>query len=167
MFTLGQTRRQWTITKVKLYNIFKRGNNIMIGNLLTILEPKPVKESRKLLFNVLEDEKIDYERMRNTIGKTPTRFARKLDQSIKLSVSITAASWFSIILMVSGVWLYCIHSFANILSAVVSDTNVLAGVTTGILIISLLVFVVSVLIGGFTSYFLLRHLIRTTSAKRR
>ena len=115
----------------------------MIGNLLTILEPKPVKESRKLLFNILEDEKIDYEHMRNTIGKTPTRFARKLDQSIKLSVSITAASWFSIILMVSGLWLYCIH------------------------IISLIVFVGSVLIGGFTSYFLLRHLIRTTSAKRR
>ena len=81
----------------------------MFGNLLTALEPKPVKESRKLLFNVLEDEKIDYEHMRNTIGKTPTRFARKLDQSLKLSVSITAAAWLSIILMVSGVWLYCIH----------------------------------------------------------
>ena len=125
----------------------------MIGNLLTILEPKPVKESRKLLFNILEDEKIDYEHMRNTIGKTPTRFARKLDQSI--------------ILMVSGLWLYCIHSFANILGSVVLDTNVLAGVTAGLLIISLIVFVGSVLIGGFTSYFLLRHLIRTTSAKRR
>ena len=137
----------------------------MLGNLLTALEPKPVKESRKLLFNILEDEKIDYEHMRNTIGKTPTRFARKLDQSIKLSVSITAAAWLSIILMVSGVWLYGIHSFANILSAVVSDTNVLAGVTTGLLIISLLVFVTSVLVGGFTSYFLLRHLIRTTFSK--
>ena len=139
----------------------------MFGNLLSTLEPKPVKESRKLLFNIIEDEKIDYEHMRSTIGKTPTRFARKLDQSIKLSVSITAASWLSIILMVSGVWFYGIHSFANILIPVVSDTNVLAGVTTGLLIISLLVFVASVLVGGFTSYFLLRHLIRTTSAKRR
>ena len=107
----------------------------MFSNLLTALEPKPVKESRKLLFNIIEDEKIDYEHMRNTIGKTPTRFARKLDQSIKLSVSITATSWLSIILMVSGVWLYCIHSFTNILSTVVSDTNVLAGVTAGLLII--------------------------------
>lgn len=132
----------------------------MFGNLLTALEPKPVKESRKLLFNILEDEEIDYEHMRNTIGKTPTRFARKLDQSIKLSVSITAASWLSIILMVSGVWLYSIHSFANILGSVVSDTNVLAGVTTGLLIISLIVFVASVLIGGFASYFLLRYLVR-------
>lgn len=139
----------------------------MFSNLLTALEPKPVKESRKLLFNILEDEKIDYEHMRNTIGKTPTRFARKLDQSLKLSVSITAASWLSIILMVSGLWLYCIHNFTNILNAVVSDTDVVAGVTTGLLIISLIVFVGSVLIGGFTSYFLLRHLIRATSAKRR
>ena len=139
----------------------------MFGNLLTTLEPKPVKESRKLLFNILEDEKIDYEHMRNTIGKTPTRFARKLDQNLKLTASITAVSWLSIILMASRAWVYCIHSFANILSAVVSDTNVLAGITTGLLIISLIVFVGSVLIGGFTSYFLLRHLIRTTSAKRR
>ena len=139
----------------------------MFGNLLTALEPKPVKESRRLLFNILEDEKIDYEHMRNTIGKTPTRFARKLDQNLKLSLSIFVASLVSVFLMVSGVWLYCIHSVANILGTVVSDTNVLAGVTTGLLIISLLVFVTSVLVGGFTSYFLLRHLIRTTSAKRR
>lgn len=160
-------RRQRTTTNVKSYATLKKRNNIMFGNLLTVLEPKPVKESRKLLFNILEDEKIDYEHMRNTIGKTLTRFARKLDQSLKLTASITAASWLSIILMVFGFWLYCIHSFANILSTVVSDTNVLAGVTTGLLIISLLVFVTSVLVGGFTSYFLLRHLIRTTSAKRR
>lgn len=139
----------------------------MFGNLLTTLEPKSVKASRKLLFNILEDEKIDYEHMRNTIGKTPTRFARKLDQNLKLTASITAVSWLSIILMASRAWVYCIHSFANILSTVVSDTNVLAGITTGLLIISLIVFVGSVLIGGFTSYFLLRHLIRTTSAKRR
>lgn len=139
----------------------------MFGNLLTTLEPKSVKASRKLLFNILEDEKIDYEHMRNTIGKTPTRFARKLDQNLKLTASITAVSWLSIILMASRAWVYCIHSFANILSTVVSDTNVLAGITTGLLIISLIVFVGSVLIGGFTSHFLLRHLIRTTSAKRR
>lgn len=130
----------------------------MIGNLLTILEPKPVKESRKLLFNILEDEKIDYEHMRNTIGKTPTRFARKLDQNLKLSLSIFVASLVSVFLMVSGVWLYCIHSVANMLGTVVSDTNVLAGVTTGLLIISLIVFVASVLIGGFASFFLLRYL---------
>jgi hypothetical protein len=145
---------------VKLYNIFKRGNNIMIGNLLTILEPKPVKESRKLLFNILEEEKIDYERMRNTIGKTPTRFARKLDQNLKLSSSIFVASLVSVFLMTSGVWLYCIHSVANMLGTVVSDTNVLAGVTTGLLIISLIVFMASVLIGGFASFFLLRYLVR-------
>ena len=107
----------------------------MFGNLLTTLEPKSVKASRKLLFNILEDEKIDYEHMRNTIGKTPTRFARKLDQNLKLTTSITAVSWLSIILMASGAWVYCIHSFANILSTVVSDTNVLAGITTGLLII--------------------------------
>lgn len=130
----------------------------MFGNLLTTLEPKSVKASRKLLFNILEDEKIDYEHMRNTIGKTPTRFARKLDQNLKLTASITAVSWLSIILMASGAWVYCIHSFANILSTVVSDTNVLAGVTTGLLIISLIVFVASVLIGGFASFFLLRYL---------
>ena len=133
----------------------------MIGNLLTILEPKPVKESRKLLFNILEEEKIDYERMRNTIGKTPTRFARKLDQNLKLSSSIFVASLVSVFLMTSGVWLYCIHSVANMLGTVVSDTNVLAGVTTGLLIISLIVFfVASVLIGGFASFFLLRYLVR-------
>lgn len=137
----------------------------MFGNLLTALEPKPVKESRKLLFNIIEYEEIDYEHMRNTIGKTPARFARKLDQSIKLSVSITATSWLSIILMVSGFWLYCIHSFANILGSVVSDTNVLAGVTTGLLIMSLIVFVGSVLIGGFASFFLLRHLVRAGFCK--
>ena len=130
----------------------------MFGNLLTTLEPKSVKASRKLLFNIIEDEKIDYEHMRNTIGKTPTRFARKLDQNLKLTASITAVSWLSIILMASGAWVYCIHSFANILSTVVSDTNVLAGVTTGLLIISLIVFVVSVLICGFASFFLLRYL---------
>lgn len=130
----------------------------MFGNLLTTLEPKSVKASRKLLFNILEDEKIDYEHMRNTIGKTPTRFARKLDQNLKLTTSITAVSWLSIILMASGAWVYCIHSFANILSTVVSDTNVLAGITTGLLIISLIVFVASVLIGGFASFFLLRYL---------
>jgi hypothetical protein len=132
----------------------------MIGNLLTILEPKPVKESRKLLFNILEEEKIDYERMRNTIGKTPTRFARKLDQNLKLSSSIFVASLVSVFLMTSGVWLYCIHSVANMLGTVVSDTNVLAGVTTGLLIISLIVFMASVLIGGFASFFLLRYLVR-------
>lgn len=132
----------------------------MIGNLLTILEPKPVKESRKLLFNILEDEKIDYERMRNTIGKAPTRFARKLDQNLKLSLSIFVASLVSVFLMVSGVWLYCIHSVANMLGTVVSDTNVLAGVTTGLLIISLIVFMASVLIGGFASFFLVRYLVR-------
>lgn len=130
----------------------------MFGNLLTALEPKPVKESRKLLFNIIEDEKIDYEYMRNTIGKTPTRFARKLDQNLKLSLSIFVASLVSVFLMVSGVWLYCIHSVANMLGTVVSDTNVLAGVTTGLLIISLIVFVASVLIGGFASFFLLRYL---------
>lgn len=132
----------------------------MFGNLLTALEPKPVKESRKLLFNIIEEEKIDYERMRNTIGKTPTRFARKLDQNLKLSSSIFVASLVSVFLMTSGVWLYCIHSVANMLGTVVSDTNVLAGVTTGLLIISLIVFMASVLIGGFASYFLLRYLVR-------
>lgn len=132
----------------------------MIGNLLTTLEPKPVKESRKLLFNILEDEEIDYEHMRNTIGKIPTRFARKLDQNLKLSLSIFVASLVSVFLMVSGVWIYCIHSVANMLGTVVSDTNVLAGVTTGLLIMSLIVFVASVLIGGFASFFLLRHLVR-------
>ena len=137
----------------------------MFGNLLTALEPKPVKESRKLLFNILEDEKIDYEHMRNTIGKTPTRFARKLDQNLKLSSSIFAASLVSVFLMVSGVWLYCIHSVANMLGTVVSDTNVLAGVTTGLLIMSLIVFVASVLIGGFASFFLLRHLVRAGFCK--
>ena len=76
----------------------------MFGNLLTALEPKPVKESRRLLFNILEDEKIDYEHMHNTIGKTPTRFARKLDQNLKLSLSIFVASLVSVFLMVSGVW---------------------------------------------------------------
>lgn len=137
----------------------------MFGNLLTALEPKPVKASRRLLFNILEDEKIDYEHMRNTIGKTPTRFARKLDQNLKLSLSIFAASLVSVFLMVSGVWLYCIHSVANILGTVVSDTNVLAGVTTGLLVISLIVFVASVLIGGFASFFLLRHLVRAGFCK--
>jgi hypothetical protein len=130
----------------------------MFGNLLSALEPKSVKESRELLFNILEDEKIDYEHMRNTIGKIPTRFARKLDQNLKLSLSIFVASLVSVFLMVSGVWLYCIHSVANMLGTVVSDTNVLAGVTTGLLIISLIVFVASVLIGGFASFFLLRYL---------
>ena len=139
----------------------------MFGNLLTTLEPKSVKASRKLLFNILEDEKIDYEHMRNTIGKTPTRFARKLDQNLKLTTSITAVSWLSIILMASGAWVYCIHSFANILSTVVSDTNVLAGITTGLLIISLIVFVASVLIGGFASFFLLRNLIGSTFSKNK
>lgn len=139
----------------------------MFGNLLTTLEPKSVKASRKLLFNIIEDEKIDYEHMRNTIGKTPTRFARKLDQNLKLTASITAVSWLSIILMASGAWVYCIHSFANILSTVVSDTNVLAGVTTGLLIISLIVFVASVLIGGFASFFLLRNLIGSTFSKNK
>lgn len=139
----------------------------MFGNLLTTLEPKSVKASRKLLFNILEDEKIDYEHMRNTIGKTPTRFARKLDQNLKLTASITAVSWLSIILMASRAWVYCIHSFANILSTVVSDTNVLAGITTGLLIISLIVFVASVLIGGFASFFLLRNLIGSTFSKNK
>lgn len=137
----------------------------MFSNLLTALEPKPVKESRKLLFNILEDKKIDYEQMRNTIGKTPTRFARKLDQNLKLSLSIFLASLVSVFLMVSGVWLYCIHSVANMLGTVVSDTNVLASVTTGLLIISLIVFVASVLIGGFASFFLLRHLVRAGFCK--
>lgn len=137
----------------------------MFGNLLTTLEPKSVKASRKLLFNILEDEKIDYEQMRNTIGKTPTRFARKLDQNLKLSLSIFLASLVSVFLMVSGVWLYCIHSVANMLGTVVSDTNVLASVTTGLLIISLIVFVASVLIGGFASFFLLRHLVRAGFCK--
>lgn len=137
----------------------------MFSNLLTTLEPKPVKESRKLLFNILEDKKIDYEQMRNTIGKTPTRFARKLDQNLKLSLSIFLASLVSVFLMVSGVWLYCIHSVANMLGTVVSDTNVLASVTTGLLIISLIVFVASVLIGGFASFFLLRHLVRAGFCK--
>lgn len=137
----------------------------MFGNLLSALEPKPVKASRKLLFNILEDEKIDYERMRNTIGKTPTRFARKLDQNLKLSLSIVVTSLVSVFLMVSGVWLYCIHIVANMLGTVVSDTNVLAGVTTGLLIISLIVFVASVLIGGFASFFLLRNLIQSTFSK--
>ena len=137
----------------------------MFGNLLAALEPKPIKESRRLLFNILEDEKIDYEHMRNTIGKTPTRFARKLDQNLKLSSSIFAASLVSVFLMVSGVWIYCIHSVANMLGTVVSDTNVLAGVTTGLLVISLIVFVASVLIGGFASFFLLRHLVRAGFCK--
>lgn len=137
----------------------------MFGNLLTTLEPKSVKASRKLLFNILEDEKIDYEHMRNTIGKIPTRFARKLDQNLKLSLSIFVASLVSVFLMVSGVWLYCIHSVANMLGTVVSDTNVLAGVTTGLLIISLIVFVASVLIGGFASFFLLRYLVRAGFCK--
>ena len=137
----------------------------MFGNLLAALEPKPIKESRRLLFNVLEDEKIDYEHMRNTIDKTPTRFARKLDQNLKLSSSIFAASLVSVFLMVSGVWIYCIHSVANMLGTVVSDTNVLAGVTTGLLIMSLIVFVASVLIGGFASFFLLRHLVRAGFCK--
>lgn len=128
----------------------------MIGNLLTILEPKPVKESRKLLFNILEEEKIDYERMRNTIGKTPTRFARKLDQNLKLSSSIFVASLVSVFLMTSGVWLYCIHSVANMLGTVVSDTNVLAGVTTGLLIISLIVFC------GISTYRRVRIFLLTT-----
>ena len=139
----------------------------MFGNLLTTLEPKSVKASRKLLFNILEDEKIDYEHMRNTIGKTPTRFARKLDQNLKLSSSIFVASLVSVFLMVSGVWLYCIHSVANMLGTIVSETNVLASVTTGLLIISLIVFVASVLIGGFASFFLLRNLIRTTFSKNK
>lgn len=128
----------------------------MFGNLLTALEPKPVKESRKLLFNILEDEKIDYEHMRNTIGKTPTRFARKLDQNLKLSLSIFVASLVSVFLMVSGVWLYCIHSVANMLGTVVSDTNVLAGVTTGLLIISLIVFC------GISTYRRVRVFLLTT-----
>ena len=140
-------------------------NPKMFGNLLAALEPKPIKESRRLLFNVLEDEKIDYEHMRNTIDKTPTRFARKLDQNLKLSSSIFAASLVSVFLMVSGVWIYCIHSVANMLGTVVSDTNVLAGVTTGLLIMSLIVFVASVLIGGFASFFLLRHLVRAGFCK--
>lgn len=143
---------------MKPYTTLKKRNNVMFGNLLTTLEPKPVKESRRLLFNILEDEKIDYEHMRNTIGKIPTRFARKLDQNLKLSLSIFVASLVSVFLMVSGVWLYCIHSVANMLGTVVSDTNVLAGVTTGLLIISLIVFVASVLIGGFASFFLLQYL---------
>lgn len=137
----------------------------MLGNLLTTLEPKPVKESRKLLFNILEEEKIDYEHMRNTIGKTPTRFARKLDQNLKLSLSVVIASLVSVFLMVSGVWLYLTNSVANLLSTVVSDTNISAGISTGLIIISATIFVASVLIGGFASFFLLRPLLRSTLGK--
>ena len=139
----------------------------MFGNLLTTLEPKPVKESRKLLFNILEDEKINYEQMRNTIGKTPTRFARKLDQNLKLSSSIFVASLVSVFLMVSGLWFYLTNSVANVLSSVVSDTNISASISTGLIIISLIVFVASVLIGGFASFFLLRNLIRSTFSKNK
>lgn len=137
----------------------------MFGNLLTTLEPKPVKESRKLLFNIIEEEKIDYEHMSNTIGKTPTRFARKLDQNLKLSLSVVIASLVSVFLMVSGVWLYLTNSVANLLSTVVSDTNISAGISTGLIIISATIFVTSVLIGGFASFFLLRHLLRSTLGK--
>lgn len=160
-------RKQRTTTNVKLYTTLNKGNNIMFGNLLTTLEPKPVKESRKLLFNILEDEKINYEQMRNTIGKTPTRFARKLDQNLKLSSSIFVASLVSVFLMVSGLWFYLTNSVANVLSSVVSDTNISASISTGLIIISLIVFVASVLIGGFASFFLLRNLIRSTFSKNK
>ena len=160
-------RKQRTTTNVKLYTTLNKGNNIMFGNLLTTLEPKPVKESRKLIFNILEDEKINYEQMRNTIGKTPTRFARKLDQNLKLSSSIFVASLVSVFLMVSGLWFYLTNSVANVLSSVVSDTNISASISTGLIIISLIVFVASVLIGGFASFFLLRNLIRSTFSKNK
>lgn len=126
---------------------------------------KAVKETAAFTCNTIEGKPFNYDFLGNPLG----RLFRKLEQSVKLCVTLTVIAYTFLFLLVSGTIFPFIDSVLHLLHIVVTDTSTYNFLATALIIIIAGTCLAACSFGCVGGLFLVGHLQRrqnTRHAKR-
>lgn len=117
---------------------------------------KAVKETAAFTCNTIEGKPFNYD----FLGKPLGRLFRKLEQSVKLCVTLTVIAYTFLFLLVSGTIFPFIDSVLHLLHIVVTDTSTYNFLATALIIISAGTCLAACSFGCVGGLFLVGHLQR-------
>jgi hypothetical protein len=117
---------------------------------------KAVKEAAAFTCNTIEGKPFNYD----FLGKPLGRLFRKLEQSVKLCVTLTTIAYTFLFLLVSGVIFPFIGSVLHLLHIVVTDANIYNFLSVALIIIIAGICLVACSFGCVGGLFLMGHLQR-------
>lgn len=123
---------------------------------------KAVKETAAFICNTIEGKPFNYD----FLGKPLGRLFRKLEQSVKLCVTLTVIAYTFLFLLVSGTIFPFIDSVLHLLHIVVTDTSTYNFLATALIIIIAGTCLAACSFGCVGGLFLVGHLQRWQNARR-